>query len=93
MLIDTLQSLFWDVDFLTLDVKKHLIFIIERVLEFGDREAVQWLFKNYTPAEISGVVLHSRRLSPKSKNFWALKFNLWNNIQPSDNKQKTIWRY
>jgi hypothetical protein len=33
-----LRKLFWDANIETLDTEKHKVYIIERVLEFGDRK-------------------------------------------------------
>lgn len=67
------QSLFWDVDPKTIDLKKHARYIIERVLEFGDDREVRWLFHYYSPDFIRNVIDHSRGvLHEKTKALWSL---------------------
>ena len=63
---------FWDVDVSTLDPKRHSVYIIERLVEFGDEAAASWLFEHFLRQEILSVVDRSRRISPKSANYWRL---------------------
>lgn len=68
-----LRRFFWDVDPAGLDPKRHRVYIIERLLEFGDVKAARWLFENYTRDDIAAVLESSRSLSLKSRNFWRLR--------------------
>jgi hypothetical protein len=68
------NSLFWDVE--EVDPKKHSRFVIERVLNFGDREDFTWLREFYGEKRIKEVVLESRNLNAKSQNFWCGYFNI-----------------
>lgn len=65
-------SLFWDVDPKTIDPKKHAVYIIERVLDFGDNKEVKWLAHYYSPNIIKKTVQISRVIDPKSKSLWSL---------------------
>ena len=69
-----LNKYFWDVDPMTLNVRRHSRFILERILELGDLDALRWAQKQYPTALIIEVCLMSRRLSPRSKNFWKIWF-------------------
>ena len=71
-----LKKYFWDVEFLDIDKKRNSRFIIERVLEYGDKKAIGWLFKNYSLREIKNVIYKTRFLSTRSLSFWALFLNL-----------------
>ncbi len=71
-----LKKYFWDVDFEKLKAKTHPEFVLERLLEYGDEKAVNWMKKNYTENEIANVLFHFRGVSPKSANYWALIFNI-----------------
>lgn len=71
----SVKNIFWDVNVTDLDLERHRAFIIERVLEHGDEKAVRWLFKNFPRKAIISVTEKSRRLSPKSRNFWLKKFH------------------
>jgi hypothetical protein len=67
------QTLFWDVNPETIDVKKHARYIIERTLEFGEPKEVSWLFRQYPKSEIRRVMnLPRSQVSPKSKSLWSL---------------------
>lgn len=66
------QSLFWDTDPLTIDTQKHAIYIIERVLEFGNDKEVRWALNFYGPAMIKKVINKSRSITPKTKCLWKL---------------------
>ena len=93
-----LKRYFWDVDFRNLDKDKYSYFIIERILELGDRKAVEWMKNNFSKEEVKKVIYSSKNLSRKSANFWQLIFNLDKNkilcLKKSfQNKQKIAWRY
>ncbi len=69
---DFLAPYFWETDFAALRLPDHQTFIIERVLEYGDDQAIHWLKGTFTPQAIAAVVRHSRRISRNTANFWAL---------------------
>lgn len=71
-----LKKYFWDVDFDKLDLSKRTEYIILKLLEYGDIEAVRWLFKNVSRTAIKKVILTQKGLSPKSGHFWSLLFDL-----------------
>lgn len=69
-------GLFWDVDFRTLNTKQHARYIIERALELGGLDAIEWLQRIYPTnliIEICGII---RKISPKSRNFWEIWFGV-----------------
>ena len=70
--IELRQSLFWDVDPKTIDLKRHATYVIERVLDFGNDKEVRWLWRTYGPSRIRKVLKKSRVLDAKSRNFWEL---------------------
>jgi len=66
-------SLFWDVDPKTVDPKKHARYIIERILEFGRDNEIQWLVHYYSPKIIKEVLNRSRGvIHEKTKALWSL---------------------
>ena len=71
-----LKKYFWDVNFASLDLKRDQLYIITRLLEYGDIEAIRWLLKTVKPGKIKEIILQSRELSLKTVNFWHLFFNL-----------------
>ena len=68
------QSLFWDVDPKTIDPQKHAVYIIERVLDFGRTEELQWMAQYYPKELIRKVVQTSRVLQRKSRALWEPGF-------------------
>ncbi len=93
-----LKKYFWDIDFPKLKKDQNSHFIIERVLELGDIKSIDWMKKNFPEKEIKKIVLNSRRLSPKSANYWGLVFKLNKDkilcLKKSfQKKQKIAWRY
>ncbi len=71
-----LQTLFWDTNLENFKPEDHLDYTVFRVLEYGDEEALAWLRKTFSDAEISRVLRTERRLSRKSATFWALVFGV-----------------
>lgn len=71
-----LKKYFWDADFDRMNVTEHSRDIIGRILEYGDREALRWLRKEYSEEKITDVLFHFRFVSPKSANFWVVILNL-----------------
>jgi len=93
-----LKKYFWDVDFSKLEKDKNSRFIIERILELGDIKSIKWMKKNFPEQDIKKIVLSSRRLSPKSANYWGTVFELDKNKilclkKLFQEKQKIAWRY
>jgi hypothetical protein len=71
-----LRSLFWDVDFDQLRVEGHERYVIERVLEYGDDEAIRWLRRTFSSSAIADTVRRSRRISRRTANLWALVLDI-----------------
>ena len=67
------QSLFWDVDTKTIDLKKHARYIIERILDLGNDQEIKWLVHYYPPELIKDALNRSRGvLHEKTKALWML---------------------
>jgi len=93
-----LKKYFWDVNFSELSKENYSSFIIERILEYGDEEAVKWMKKNFNISEIKNVICKSKNLSQKSANFWQFMFNLKRDkilcLKKSfQKKRRAIWKY
>lgn len=71
-----LHRYFWDTDAKKLDAKKNAPYIIERILEYGDEQAIHWLRLHVNKEHIIRILERSRALSPKSAFFWAAVFGL-----------------
>ncbi|MBI4100461.1 hypothetical protein HY439_01840 [Candidatus Microgenomates bacterium] len=65
------KKYFWDVDFKLLDFEKNKTFVLKRLLDRGDTQALVWLKKNYNRNEIEQLLLSTRDISQKTANFWA----------------------
>ena len=70
-----LKNYFWDSDFSQLNLFNHKQFIIKRVIDRGNSQAISWLTDTVSPEEIKDVVVKTRDLSPQTANFWA---DFWN---------------
>ena len=66
--------LFPEYDFATMDLKTHQGVIIERVLERGSWEQLQWLFATYGETNVAQWVCNHgfRLLSKRSFSLWCL---------------------
>ncbi len=75
---DSFSPLFWDANPGNIHVRKNARYIIERVLEFGDYEAITWLQRVYPTRTILDVLNAGRAISIKSRNFWQIWFGVEN---------------
>lgn len=67
------QSLFWDVNPRTIDLKKNASYVIERVLDFGTQKEIAWLFSQYPHKKIHETLARPRSVvQPKSRALWEL---------------------
>ncbi|MBU0535190.1 hypothetical protein KKC62_03410 [Patescibacteria group bacterium] len=67
---------FWDVHTDKLSVDENYPFIIERLLELGDLEELAWVNNNYSKEKIAKTLCKSRRISPKTGNFFSLYYKI-----------------
>jgi hypothetical protein len=69
------ESLFWDTDPKQLDSRKHAVYIIERVLDLGNKEELRWLLKRYSARKIRAVLARKRStLHTKSRALWSIVY-------------------
>jgi len=92
------KKIFWDVDFKNNDIQKNTIFVIGRILEYGDENDVKWMFKNFKPSQIEQIILTKKSLSAKSAIYWASILGLPKNkilcLKTSYQKmRKSHWPY
>ena len=66
------QSLFWDTNPKNINTRENAVYVIERILEFGNDKEVRWLWQFYKPSLIKKVVGNSRSLNAKTKKLWEL---------------------
>lgn len=71
-----LSVFFWDVAPEKLNVQRDATFILERLLELGNDDAIRWIRTTYPEEAIKSVVKNSRRLSRKTARFWQVFLGL-----------------
>ena len=54
-----------------LDWEKHKVYISKTILGKGDVLAIKWLLKKADKKYLRNIV-ETKRLDPKSKNFWSI---------------------
>jgi len=72
------RSLFWDTNLKNIHLRKNARYVIERILEFGDLDAVEWMQRVYTLQAVIDVLTLSRSITEKSRNFWLQWFGVRN---------------
>jgi hypothetical protein len=71
-----LSRFFWEVDFDNIRLPSRETYVIERLLEYGDDDAIRWVKKTFTPKAIATVVRKSSVISRRTANLWALVFGI-----------------
>lgn len=66
-----LHIYFWGDDLDELDWSLHKKYIIQTLLDKGNSDALNWLFKQTDKRELN-TLLPSLKLQPKSDNFWRI---------------------
>lgn len=94
----SLHHFFWDVDVTKLDPEKKPFFVISRLLDKGDVEAVKWVRKNYNTESIRETLENYRDFSLQSGSLWALIYQVSLKKvkcfqEPYRNTRKTLWPY
>ncbi len=84
------RPFFQEYTFENLDPVQHRDLVIERLLAYGDREEIRWLYQTYGRDQISSWVgINGARLLPRLRyNLWCIIFQL----QPDEEASKRkIW--
>ena len=71
----SMKKYFWDCDFSELNYEKYPVFVTERLLNFGDQGAVDWLLERINKKQLKQLVNTSRKLDKKTKNYWQIMLN------------------
>lgn len=66
-----LKKYFWDVKFEKVDPVENRVYVLKRILEYGDEKAVRWMWKNFKKPQIKDALCNYRGYTQKSANFWA----------------------
>jgi hypothetical protein len=70
------SRLFWDVERDSVDVERHRDWIIGRVLDWGNVDALVWLRRTYGDEALKRVATRGRGLARKTCVFWRTYFGL-----------------
>ena len=89
---------FWDIDAKKLNYGEKNTYVIERLLEYGDIDALYWLLETFEFKLVCEVVKKSRILSSKSAHFYSYYFHIPTNQilclqEDFRNKHRTIWNH
>jgi hypothetical protein len=93
-----LKKYFWDVTFSRLNLREHRLFILKRILEYGDERGLNWMWDHFLRSEIVDALLRARGFSQKSANYWALVLGVPREKvkclkKRSSRAPKSIWHY
>lgn len=89
------RALFWDVDFKTIDTKRHKRFVIERILARGDVEDFHFAERLYGSDALRETLLKAKTIDQKSLSFWCFYFNIDKRQcieKPSLLKRSAFWK-
>ena len=67
-----MRTLFWDVEFASIDPERHVSFVIERALEYGDDDAIRWIVREFPGKAIADTLRSRRILSRNTGRLWSL---------------------
>lgn len=70
------KRFFWDTKFSDLHLEQHKMFIIERLLEEGNSNAIRWLLNVFPSHDLEHVVCTSRRIRAKTASFWKNRLSI-----------------
>ena len=70
------KKYFWDTDINKLSPLKNRAYVIERLFEYGDVQELDWLNYFYSKEDLITTLKTSRRISPKTGNFFALYYHV-----------------
>ncbi|MDO8609114.1 MAG: hypothetical protein Q7R95_01070 [bacterium] len=94
----SLHRFFWDVDVKKLNPAEKPYFVISRLLDKGNVEAVKWVRTNFSEQEIKKVFATIRDFSPEVGSLWSIMLQIPRNevlcLQQSYlQMRKTHWPY
>lgn len=82
----------------SVDPSKNSLFVIQRLLDKGDRESVSWVLENFDQETIRKTFTTLRDYSPRVAHFWKLFLNIPENEilclqKPYQKMRKSHWPY
>ncbi len=73
---DLLKPIFWDTDINKLDILNYTKYTIERILQNGRMEHINWMFQIFSDDEIIDAVKNSLIIDRRTANYWALYYKI-----------------
>ena len=68
------KEYFWDVDFKKISFKPFNKYVLERIMNLGDFDALKWLLKEVPKSAIEEVLKTGRELDKKTRNYWRVVY-------------------
>lgn len=98
MIPPNIKRYFWDVDANKLDPNKYSEYVIGRILEYGNPDAMKWIIKTFNNNLIEKTFKKNREMSRKTAEFWRNYFGLRKNEilclkKPYQKVQNKPWPY
>ena len=92
------KVLFWDIEPRQIDYQKHRLFVIERVLKYGDINDWREVKRYYGREDLVNNVLRIRNFDKKTCNFLSIIFDLPKKKflctkKSLRQKQSFVWNY
>jgi len=71
---ESLFGLFWELEPETIHIVRHGDFVMGRIMERGNWEAMRWLLKTYSKKQLASFLKKRGRriLPPRELNYWSL---------------------
>jgi hypothetical protein len=63
------KKYFWEIKAKNLDLTKRKVYVLKRLMEYGDAKAISWAWGAF-PKKDWLKALKSREISPATKGFW-----------------------
>ena len=70
------KTYFWDSNFKDLNPQKHPQFVLARLLDMGNTQAVRWSLQYYSTQDIKTLLTTTKNISRKSANYWSKTLNI-----------------
>jgi hypothetical protein len=76
--LESIAKYFWDVDFSAISWEQHKNFIIRRILQSGDFQALRWLRSQLGDSALRDWILarNARGLSPRQIRYWSVVLSI-----------------
>ncbi|MCR4277521.1 MAG: hypothetical protein NUV80_02270 [Candidatus Berkelbacteria bacterium] len=78
ILPDSVKQVLWSYDTAKIDLQQHRRLLVSQVLNYGNREATDWLFRQYSRKEVANIAraIPLGQWDKKSLALWSLILNI-----------------